>query len=319
MSDAPPVPQQQDGAISAPPTDPAPPARDPLIDRIAGGLQGGIKALIGSHHRPPRLFKSLLHGTWLGHPLHSVVTDIPITAWLLTAIFDVVWMLDPAGNAWAARGAQATTLVGVAGALGAISSGSADWSDSYGHERRVGLWHGLLNTLATLLFAVSAAQRFGLFAGGLDLSPTAGESVAAAIVGFVGLGTMLVAAFLGGDLVFRNAVGVNHTHFEPIIERYEPAAALDDLPERGLHRVVVSGAPVLLIRMGERVYAIGSTCSHEGGPLHEGELQKNAVQCPWHGARFNIKTGRVLTGPATSPIPRYDVRLRDGRVEVKRH
>lgn len=293
--------------------------RDPLVDRIAAWLQGGIKVLIGSHHRPPRLFKSLLHGTWLGHPLHPVVTDIPIASWLLTAIFDIVWLLDPAGNAWAARGAQATTLIGVAGALSAILTGMADWSDSYGHERRVGLWHGLLNTLATLLYAISAAQRFDLFAGRLDLSPHAGESVAATIVGFAGLGTMLVAAFLGGDLVFRNAVGVDHTHFEPAVEDFERAAALADLPERGLHRVVVSGAPVLLIRMGEQVYAVGSTCSHEGGPLHEGELQKFAVQCPWHGSRFNIKTGRVLTGPATAPIPRYDVRLRDGQVEVKRH
>jgi nitrite reductase/ring-hydroxylating ferredoxin subunit len=300
-------------------------SREPLLDRIAAGLQRPIKALVGSNRRPPRLLKSLLNGTWLGHPLHSVVTDIPITAWLLTAIFDLVWILDPAGNLWAARAAQATTLVGLAGAVGAIVTGSTDWSDTYGHERRVGLWHGLLNTLATVLYAISAAQRFGLFAGGLDLAPAAGETLTGAIVGFVGLAAMLFAAFLGGDLVFGNAVGVNHTLFEPVIEQFEPATALADVPPNSLYRVEVSGAPVLLIRMGgawgggERVYAIGAVCSHAGGPLHEGELQKNAVQCPWHGARFNIRTGRPLTGPATTPVPRYDVRIRDGQIEVKRH
>lgn len=326
VPDVPDVLGSKEPAVTAPATSPATSEtaalaeREPLIDRIAAGLQNGIKVLIGSQHRPPRLFKSLLHGTWLGHPLHSVVTDIPITAWLLTAVFDVLWLLAPDANLWAARAAQATTVAGMGGALGAIATGSADWSDTFGHERRVGLLHGLLNTLATLLYAVSLALRFGVFGGTLDLAPAAGENMTAAILGFVGLGVMLFAAYLGGDLVFGNATGVNHTHFEPMVEQYERVAALAEVPDNSMRRVVsAAGAPVLLIRLGERVYAIGSTCSHDGGPLHEGTLQKNAVQCPWHGARFSIKSGRVLTGPATSNVPRYDVRIRDGQVEVKRH
>jgi nitrite reductase/ring-hydroxylating ferredoxin subunit/uncharacterized membrane protein len=325
MSASPDVPDvsassEPETATSATLETPIPPAREPLLDRISAGLQNGIKVLIGSGRRPPRLFKSLLHGTWLGHPLHSVVTDIPITAWLLTAVFDVLWLLAPEANLWAARAAQATTIAGVAGALGAIATGSADWSDTFGHERRVGLLHGLLNTLATLLYAVSLALRFDVFGGALNLSPGAGENMTAAILGFVGLGVMLIAAYLGGDLVFGNATGVNHTHFEPVVEQYERVAALAEVPDNSMRRVMsAEGAPVLLIRLGERVYAIGSTCSHDGGPLHEGTLQKNAVQCPWHGSRFSIKSGRVLTGPSTSGVPRYDVRIRDGQVEVKRH
>ncbi len=322
MPDPPDTPKASEPGAAAPATTQSTAAapREPLIDRVAEGLQSGIKTLIGSRRGPPRLFKSLLNGTWLRHPLHSVVTDIPITAWLLTAVFDVLWLLAPAANLWAARAAQTTTLAGVAGALGAIATGSADWSDTYGHERRVGLWHGLLNTLATLLYAVSLALRFGVFGGALDLAPAAGESATAAILGFIGLAVMLVAAYLGGDLVFGNATGVNHAHFDPVVEQYEAVAALADIPDNRLYRVIASnGAPVLLIRQGERVYAIGSTCSHDGGPLHEGTLRKNAVQCPWHGARFNIKSGRVLTGPATHSVPRYDVRVREGQVEVKRH
>lgn len=317
MSSTPDLPERSE---SQPGAAAGPTPREPIVDRFAGALQSAIKTLIGSNRRGPRLFKSLLNGTWLGHPLHSVVTDIPITAWLLTAIFDILWLLAPEANLWAARAAQATTLVGVIGALGAIATGSADWSDTFAHERRVGLLHGLLNTLATMLYAVSLALRFGVFAGALNLSLTAGESTTAAIIGFVGLGVMLFAAFLGGDLVFGNATGVNHTHFEPRIEQFERVAALADVPDNGMRRFVsAEGAPVLLIRQGERVYAIGSTCSHDGGPLHEGTLRKNVVQCPWHGARFNIKSGRVLTGPATSNVPRYDVRIADGQVEVRRH
>lgn len=314
-----PAPAATETATQTPSQADPPSAPEPLIDRIAEGLQGAIKTLTLSRGSGPRLLKSLLNGTWLRHPLHSVVTDIPITAWLLTAVFDVLWLLAPGPNLWSARAGQATVLIGVVGALGAIATGATDWSDTYGHERRVGLWHGLLNTLATLLYAVSLALRFGIFGGTLDLSPAAGESTTAAVLGFIGLGTVIVAAYLGGDLVFGNATGVNHTHFEPVIEQYESVAVLADVPDNQLHRVVApSGAPVLLIRMGERVYAIGSTCSHDGGPLHEGTLRKNAVQCPWHGARFNIKSGRVLRGPATSNVPRYDVRIREGQVEVKR-
>jgi nitrite reductase/ring-hydroxylating ferredoxin subunit len=307
--------------MAEPPTStPAATPREPLIDRVAESLQGGIKTLIGSRGNGPRLFKSLLNGTWLGHPLHSVVTDIPITAWLLTAVFDVLWLLAPSANLWAARASQATTLVGVLGAFGAIATGATDWSDTYAHERRVGFWHGTLNTLATVLYLVSLGLRFGVFGGALDFAPAAGENAMAAILGFVGLGLVLVAAFLGGDLVFGNATGVNHTHFEPVVADFERVAALEEIPENGMRRFVsAEGAPVLLIRMGSNVYGIGSTCSHDGGPLHEGTLRKNVVQCPWHGARFNVKSGRVLTGPATSNVPRYDVRIRDGQIEVKRH
>lgn len=297
----------------------SPPA-EPVVERIAGGLQNGIKALIGANRKPPRLFKSLLHGSFLGHPLHPVMTDIPITAWLIAVLFDILWLVNGGAFAWAARGAQAAVLIGIAGALGSIVTGMADWSDTFGHERRVGLLHGLLNTGATLLFIVSALLRYGLFAGHLDLSLGAAENSAAAILGFLGLACVLYAAFLGGDLVFANATGVNHTHFEPHVEQFERVGALADMPANGMRKVIAAGAPVLLVRLGERIYAISSTCSHDGGPLDEGELQKDGqvVQCPWHSSRFDVRTGHVLTGPATVAAPRYETRIVDGQIEVKR-
>ena len=70
--------------------------------------------------------------------------------------------------------------------------------------------------------------------------------------------------------------------------------------------------------LGQRIFALAETCSHLGGPLAEGKLSDNSVQCPWHGSRFCMRDGRVLTGPATVNAPRYDVRVRQGQVEVKR-
>jgi nitrite reductase/ring-hydroxylating ferredoxin subunit/uncharacterized membrane protein len=295
------------------------PAPESLTDRISEGTQNVIKAIVGSSRKPPRLFKSLLNGAYLGHPLHPVLTDVPITAWIIAAIFDIIWLINPDSASWAARGAQGAVLIGFLGALGAVATGLTDWSDTYGHERSVGLLHGLFNSTATLLYLISLLLRYNVFSGSIDFSLSAAESVPAAIVGFVGLACVLYGAYLGGDLVFAIGTGVNHTAFEPVVEEFERVAPLDDVPQNALYKVVVAGVPVILIRMGTNVYALGATCTHAGGPLDEGELQGDAVQCPWHGSRFNIKSGRVLTGPATVAEPRYDTRVRDGYIEIKRH
>ncbi len=287
----------------------APVQAPPLTDRISDALQSGIKVAIGTNRKPPRLFKSLLHGTWLGHPLHPAITDVPIGAWGLTAILDVIWLVSPTANAWAARAALVVALVGIVGALGAAVTGMADWSDTYGAERTVGLYHAGLNTLALLLYVVSVVLRFQ--------SATA-ESVAGAILGFVGLGSVLVAAYLGGDMVFGKGTGVNHTAWEAASDGYEAVLSEDAIGERSLQRVTVAGVPVVLLKLGERYYAIAATCTHAGGPLDEGELQGDVVQCPWHGSRFRMRDGKALTGPATFAQPRYDVRVRNGMIELKR-
>jgi nitrite reductase/ring-hydroxylating ferredoxin subunit/uncharacterized membrane protein len=297
----------------------AAPQAESLTDRISEGAQNVIKAIVGSNRKPPRLFKSLLNGAYLGHPLHPVLTDVPITSWIIAAIFDIIWLINPESASWAARGAQGAVLIGFLGALGAVATGLTDWSDTYGHERRVGFLHGLLNSTATLLYLISLLLRYNVFSGSIDFSLSAAESRPAAIVGFVGLAFVLYAAYLGGDLVFAIGTGVNHTAFEPVVEEFERVAPLDEVPQNALYKVVVAGVPVILLRMGTNAYALGATCTHAGGPLDEGELQGDAVQCPWHGSRFNIKSGRVLTGPATVAEPRYDVRVRDGYVEIKRH
>ena len=287
----------------------ASPAAPNRIDQISDTLQNLIKAVIGANRKPPRRFKSLLHGTWLGHPLHPALTDIPIGAWLLAVIFDVIWLLAPGASVWAARGAQIAGIAGVVGAVGAAATGLADWSDSYGAERTTGLYHAALNTLALILFVVSAALRLGTSDGG---------SMAGVALDIVGLVSVLVAAYLGGHMVFALGTGVNHTAWEAGTDSFEAALPEAEMPTSALRRVVVAGTPVALLRMGDRYYAIAATCSHAGGPLDEGALAGEVVQCPWHGSRFNMRTGKALTGPATVAQPRYDVRVRDGMIELRR-
>ncbi len=283
------------------------PSPQPFLERLSDGLQQLIQVVIGSHRKPPRRFRSFLNGTWFGHPLHPVITDIPITAWLLTAIFDIIWLI--AHTTWAAYGGFVAVIVGLLGALGAFATGLTDWSDTYGSERHVGFNHLLFNTGALLLYLVSFLLR--LIAG-------PGDGVAAAILGFVGLGCVLYAGYLGGEMVFTKGTGVNHTAWEAGSEDYEAVIPFEQVEEQKLYRVTASGVPVVLLRQGEQVYAISATCPHAGGPLEEGTLQGNIVECPWHGSRFCMRDGRVLTGPATVNAPRYDVRVRNGQVEVKR-
>jgi nitrite reductase/ring-hydroxylating ferredoxin subunit/uncharacterized membrane protein len=286
-----------------------PTPRPPFVERLSDALQQGVQVVVGSHRKPPRRFKSLLNGTWFGHPLHPAITDVPIASWLLTAIFDVIWLISPTASAWAARAAEVTVLVGLLGALGAAVTGLTDWSDSYGSERTVGLYHGLLNVVATVLYLISLILRLQL---------SSGENIPAAIVGFLGLMAVFIAAYLGGELVFTKGTAVNHTAWESGGNDYEAVMALESVEENKLYRVTVAGVPVILLRQGLQFFAISATCSHAGGPLDEGQLTGDIIECPWHGSRFCMRDGRVLTGPATARAPRYEVRVRDGQVEIRR-
>lgn len=294
--------------VSAPEASPPPePEPQPFAERLSDTLQHLIQVVVGSQRKPPRRLRSLLNGTWFGHPLHPVITDLPITAWMLTAIFDIIWLITH--TTWAAYGAFVAVIAGLLGALGAIVTGLTDWSDTYGAERRVGLNHALFNATATILYLVSFILR--LLAG-------PGDSIAAAIIGFVGLVSVSYAAYLGGDMVFVKGTGVNHTAWEAGSEDYEAVMPVESVEENKLYRVTASGVPVVLLRQGLQFSAISATCPHAGGPLDEGALTGNVVECPWHGSRFCMRDGRVLTGPATVNAPRYDVRVRNGQVEVKR-
>lgn len=286
-----------------------PPSENPsLTDRISDALQNAVKVVIGSNRKPPRRFKSLLHGTWLGHPLHPAITDVPIGAWLLAVIFDIVWLASPSANGWAARGAEIAVLIGILAAIAAAVTGLADWSDSYGAERTVGLYHAGLNSLALILYIISFFVR---------LTEPSGESVLAAILGFVAIVSVFVAAYLGGDMVFDKGTGVNHVAWQEGSHDFVSALPVAELPDNTLRRVEVAGVPVVLVKLGTKYAAIAATCSHAGGPLDEGELQGDVVQCPWHGSRFRIRDGKAVTGPATFSQPRYDVQVRDGMIYLR--
>lgn len=86
-------------------------------------------------------------------------------------------------------------------------------------------------------------------------------------------------------------------------------ATLSDIDEGGLMEVEIGGEPVCLAKVGGVICAFTDTCTHVGGPLSEGELDGDVLTCPWHAAQFNVRTGKVLRGPARQDIQTYAVTI----------
>src|SRR5262249_25857889 len=123
--------------------------------------------------------------------------------------------------------------------------------------------------------------------------------------------------YLGGGMVFRMGVMINRNAYRNGPDDFVAACAIADLQEGQPRRVEVRGQPILLLRSGERIFAIGAVCSHYGAPLEEGKVLGDTIQCPWHFSRFGLDDGGVCEGPACASVPAYEVRVIDGLVEIK--
>jgi nitrite reductase/ring-hydroxylating ferredoxin subunit/uncharacterized membrane protein len=273
---------------------------DLLVERYGDRLDR-----IGNAIRPladrlgPGPLKDLLSGTWLGHPLHPVLTDVVIGSW------DSALMLDVLGGRSAQGASDALVAIGVVSAGPTALAGWSDWNDTEGDERRLGLVHALGNTVVLTLYAGSwMARRRDHRLLGVALS-TAGMGLAA--------GT----AWLGGHLIYERGVGVDNTVFNRLPSTFVEVMDLEDLPDGQPTVVQVEGVPVFLLRRGDDVVALHNTCTHRGGPLHQGTVEGDTVTCPWHGSTFRFEDGEIERGPATVPQPSYEVRVAKGAVQVR--
>lgn len=277
-------------------------ARQEWLDPTSDGVQRAVSSVLRSNAGRP--VDNFLNGTWLGHPLHPILVAVPFGAWTVGLLLDGVEMFTKRRDL--APGADAATLIGLAGALGSAASGLAQWQYTDGRSRRLGMVHATLNTAATLLYGVSVLAR------------ARGRRSLGHWTALVGYGVTNASAYIGGDLVYNERIGVVHTPELDVPQEFTPTVAESALAEGALLQVDVQGSPVLLARQQGHIYALGNVCSHLGGPLAEGTLQDCSVVCPWHASRFALDDGRVLDGPASFPQPCFETRVREGKIEVRR-
>jgi nitrite reductase/ring-hydroxylating ferredoxin subunit/uncharacterized membrane protein len=275
------------------------------LDKLSLPFQGWVLRLFGQPGQPQRKIKDILNGTWFGHAVHPALTDVPIGSWSGTLLLDVLWLIRE--DKGVAHAADATLDLGLLGATASALTGIADWSDLIDTDLRVGFLHGLLNGGITLAYFTSWLLRLtGLRRAGIAVS----------MAGYL---AALFTAYLGGELVFAKGTGVNHEAFEPGSDDYVAVMNVNDLAEGKLTRVDVAGMPAVLLKQGSKIYAIGATCTHQGGPLDEGTLEEGEiVQCPWHGSRFHLRDGSVVNGPAAYAVARFAVRVRNDTIELRR-
>jgi nitrite reductase/ring-hydroxylating ferredoxin subunit/uncharacterized membrane protein len=280
-------------------------ARQEALNPVEEGLQKLLHQAFSSAGSSGKKIKNAWNGTWLGHPLHVVLTDVPIGAWTAALIFDAVESIS--GRDEFATAADASVMVGLVGAVGAAAAGLTDWQDVDPPARRIGLVHGLLNLSGTGLFAASLIMR-------KRDSRAKGRSLS-----LLGYAIAAIAGFLGGDLVYDQRLGVDHTAGQRFPEEFVPVMAESELINDKPMCVEYDGVPILIVRHDNRIFALANTCSHLGGPLAEGTLIGSSVQCPWHGSRFALEDGRVLDGPAVHPQPSMETRIRNGQIEIRRY
>lgn len=101
------------------------------------------------------------------------------------------------------------------------------------------------------------------------------------------------------------------------LDSFSKVARLRDIDPGQLHTFVVKGVNIALANLGGRVFAIEDRCTHDNGPLADGRLEKNVIECPRHGAKFDVKTGAALSMPAVVPVRTFAVEIKDGDVFVK--
>jgi nitrite reductase/ring-hydroxylating ferredoxin subunit/uncharacterized membrane protein len=274
------------------------------VGPVADSLQAGVKTALDAFGPASQPIRNYLHGTWLGHALHPVLTDIPLGAWTVAAVLDIA---ETFGCESAASGADAAVAIGLLGALGAAKTGLADWHvlSEENKPKKVGAFHALLNISATLLYGASLILRTTKHRGLGRLLAGAGYSLVGA------------SAYLGGILVYDLKIGVDHADRDDLPNKWVAVIGESELEEGKPKCAKVGELEVVLVKQGKEVKALGNLCSHLAGPLCEGEVKDGTIVCPWHMSRFDLTSGAVIDGPATAGQPAFKTRVVDGQVEIR--
>jgi nitrite reductase/ring-hydroxylating ferredoxin subunit/uncharacterized membrane protein len=267
-----------------------------VLDAPASAIAKAVRQAIS-----PGTLKDVLSGTWLGHPLHPLLTDVVIGSWTSANLLDLL------GGDGDGRAAERLIAVGMAAYFPTATTGVSDWADAAVAPavRRAGIVHATANAGGFALYTASfVARRRG--------ARTRGK-----LLGLAGLTVLGVGGYLGSHLSYTRGVGPNETAFDAGPEDWTPAVDGSQLVAGRPMSVTVGETPVLMLRHADGIHALHDRCSHRGCSLAGGEVDGETVTCPCHGSQFSLRDGSVRRGPATSGQPAFDVRESAGRVEIR--
>lgn len=270
------------------------------------------------------MLKALLQGKPFGHPLHPALVHFPIGLFLLSLALDIVSFIQADQATALARASFYAMALGLGFAALAIVAGLADRSDirlDHPARKTVNI-HMTLNLIATGLYGLN----FFLRTRQPDLTPIPSITL---LLSFAGAAMILVSGYLGGTMVYDDGIGVGrHRRYTrtprrtidvSMLERRDGWVAVCDADQLGdgeTLRVNWDGTIITIVRRGGEVYAFQEFCTHRYGPLSEGKLYDHQIECPWHRSCFDIRTGRVVEGPAKVDLKTYSATIHAGKILI---
>ncbi|WP_439621611.1 DUF2231 domain-containing protein [Gemmata sp.] len=253
-----------------------------------------------------------------GHPLHPILIAFPVAFGVAAPTADLVGVLGAWPTVWA-TGAYLAVAAVVSGLVAGVP-GFIDYLYTVppnSSAKKRATWHMGVNLTALALIALGWAFRD---------PDTLRPGVGTILLEAAGLGVMTVGGWLGGTLVYRNQIGVDHRYADAGKWTEETVAgapgagvdvgAADELKVGQMKLLHANGRRIVLARTEDGYAAYDDRCTHKGGSLAGGVLACGTVACPWHGSQFDAKTGAVKAGPATEPIRTYRVEETGGRVRL---
>ena len=247
-----------------------------------------------------------------GHPSHPALIPFPFAFLTGAFVAHAVGVVFNQPSFWTTGGYL--TIAGVAMALVAAIPGFLDYFYSVPPEssgKRRATKHMLAMLTVVVLFGLSLALRNG--------TNTIAPTLVLVLQG-VGTGLLLIGAWLGGTLVSRNQIGVDHRYANAgkwKEERLQTSGAPtlvvarnDELQIDQMKLLHVDGRRIVLARTDAGYAAFDDHCTHRGASLADGAMICGTVQCPWHGSQFDAHTGAVKAGPAKTGIGVYEVEVK---------
>ncbi len=251
------------------------------------------------------------------HPMHPMLVVLPIGLWIGSWIFDIL-----AISRHDVMLGAASFYCAIAGVVGAAFAAIPGTMDYFGvvpprsSAKKRGALHGILNVCILLAFLTIAIRR------GNAVNPPDGLELTIATLA---VAVLAVSGWMGGTLSYRNQIGVDRRYAnagqlkERTLDGWDrPVCNQSELGDGQILLAKIEQERIVIARCSEGVVAFSDHCTHKGGPLSDGALVGCTIQCPWHGSQFDIRTGRVVAGPAKEKITTYPIEIRAGEVYIKR-